>query len=348
MAKIYIKDLTREELGDELAKLGAKPYAADQVYDWLYKKKAASFEAMTNLKKELRDRLEAAMEISLVEPAARQVSALDGTQKFLLKLKKGGMVECVFLPYPGRLSACISTQAGCRQACSFCATATMGLKRNLSCGEIVDQLLFLERETGQTVRNLVFMGMGEPLDNYDEVKKAVAMLHDQEGINLGARRMTLSTCGLAPEIERLGEEKWPVSLAISLNATTDAERDRIMPINRRYPLWRLMAAAKKYADLSGRSVTFEYVLIAGVTDGVERADRIAGLVRGIPCKINLIPLNKVKRKAFETSPDEAVRAFHAELMKRGLRVYTRAEKGDDIDAACGQLRVSYETETAAV
>ena len=219
--KIFIKDLSHQELLDILVKEGAKSYAADQVFEWVYKKKIQSFDDMSNIKKDLREKLKNILELTQVEVMQKQVSALDGTRKYLLKLKRGGMVESVFLPFPGRFSACISSQVGCREACSFCATATMGLVRHLSSGEIVDQLFFLEQDTGQTISNIVFMGMGEPLDNYENVKKAVFLIHDKDGLNKGARKITVSTCGLAPEIEKIAEEQWPVSLAISLNAPAD-------------------------------------------------------------------------------------------------------------------------------
>ncbi len=338
--KIFIKDLTRPELSLWLSHFGAKPYTAEQVFEWLYKKRAQNFGAMTNIKKELQSKLEGGAEISSLDLARQQNSRLDGTKKFLFKLRRGGKVESVALPFEGRMTACISTQEGCRQACRFCATGAMGFKRDLFSGEIIDQLIQMEQVLGQQISNIVIMGMGEPLDNLENVRKAVFLLNDKDGLNKSSRKVTLSTCGLAPQIEQIAREKWPVSLAVSLNAPEDSLRSSLMPINRRYPLKQLVRSLQAYHSLTGKMVTFEYVLLAGVNDSLDQAKKIPGLVQGIPCKFNLIPFNRSGKKSFIKPDEVSVKIFQDFLLKKGIRTMIRTEKGGDIDAACGQLHAA--------
>lgn len=308
---------------------------------WLYRHDVERVDQMTNLSKELREKLAAQSRIERLSIAAKERSA-DGTHKLLLRLHDGATVEAVMIPEGSRRTACISSQAGCGIGCPFCATALGGLVRNLTAGEIVDQVLALQRVTGETVTNVVFMGMGEPFANYAQVIKAARLLTDPNGFGIGARHITVSTSGVVPAIRRFAGEGRQFVLAISLHAATDDVRDRLVPLNRKYPIAQLMDACRVYIEETGRRITFEYVMIRGVNDGRDQATHLVRLLKGMLCHVNLIPLNPVPESGFERSEPQSVRRFAKILQDEGIKVTVRKERGVDIQAACGQLRRSRE------
>jgi len=329
-----LKNLTLEGLIQFLAGQGKERYRATQLFKWLYQHDAASFEEMTNLSKALREELATTARISRLEPETVEVGN-DGTRKYLFRLADGNAVESVLIPDEDRNTLCISTQAGCAMQCAFCLTGTFKLTRNLTTAEIVNQILAVRRDV--EVRNIVLMGMGEPLHNLENVIAALQIMVNDNGLKLSSRRVTVSTCGLVPELERLGREV-TVNLAVSLNATTDELRDRIMPVNRRYPIATLLAALKKFPLPGRRKITIEYVLLGGLNDTPEDAKRLVRLLSDIPCKINLIPFNPHEGADFRPPTKAALDAFHKYLLDRHFTVITRDSRGSDISAACGQLK----------
>ncbi len=339
MSKQNLKDLSPAELADWFAARGEAPYRARQVFRWLHRRAACSFAEMTDLPVGLRERLEREATPGCARVARRQEDPHDGTVKLLLELEDGEAVETVRLRYRFGHTVCVSIQVGCRMGCVFCASTVGGLVRNLSAGEMVEQVLAAQRDLGGRGRvgRVVLMGIGEPLENYDAVVKFLRLLHEPAGLGLSYRRMTLSTCGLVPEIRRLAGEGMPSNLAVSLHAPEDELRSRLMPVNRRYPLADLLAACGEYARRTGRRVTFEYALISGVNDDPELARSLARRLEGLVCHVNLIPLNPSGR-GYVASPPERVAAFRAALERAGVPVTVRRELGTGIDAACGQLR----------
>jgi 23S rRNA (adenine2503-C2)-methyltransferase len=331
--------LTRKDLASRMTGMGLPGYRATQLYSWVYQKHEPHAEQMNNLPRALRERLGAYCEVSLPEVASVHSSADGLTHKFVLALRDGSHVECVSMRTEKRLTYCTSSQAGCALACAFCATGVMGLKRNLRAEEIVAQVVLMQRFNGWRERrfNLVFMGMGEPLVNYGPVMQAIHILHDTHGLDVGARRITVSTCGIVPQMDRLAEEGLPLGLALSLHATTDELRDRLVPVNKRFPLAQLIPAAHRYGRRTGRRVTLEYVLLAGVNDGPEDARRLARIARQIPSKVNLIPYNPVPGLPWERPTPESVQAFAEWLYPHAPAVMVRNTQGSEIWAACGQL-----------
>lgn len=338
-----LRGLPREHVEALVASLGEKPYRARQLFRWLHRAGAATLGEMTDVPRALRDALARAARLTTLERAAEQRST-DGTIKWTWRTRDGKLVESVCMPEEDRRTLCVSSQVGCAVGCTFCLTGTMGLARNLEPGEIVDQVHRANRrlvelgaaEGPRPLTNLVFMGMGEPLANYRNLKVALDLLLSEDGPQFSQRHVTVSTSGLVPTIRRLGEET-PVKLAVSLNATTDAQRDALMPINRRWPLAELMAACREFPVRNGRRITFEYVLLGGVNDALEDARRLAELVRGIPAKVNLIPYNANPGLPYVAPPAERVVAFQEALAARHLTVVVRKNRGRDISAACGQL-----------
>jgi 23S rRNA (adenine2503-C2)-methyltransferase len=327
--------MTLEELTDFLAGRGKERFRARQIMRWIYRHAAADFSVMTTLSRDLRAELESSAMISRLQVIKVEESS-DGTRKYLFQLEDGESVETVRIPMEkGRATLCVSTQVGCAMGCSFCITGTMGLKRNLTPAEIVNQVC--EVMPDYPVNNIVFMGMGEPLQNFAHVGTALQILHMEEGFGFSSRRMTVSTCGLVPEIRRMGE-CFPASLAISLNATTDDLRDRLMPVNRRYPLAELMAACRDYPLRQRQRITFEYILIRDLNDRRADARRLVRLLHGIKAKVNLIPFNEYPQSPFRTSGEERMDAFQSYLLDHGLVAVRRASRGRDISAACGQLK----------
>jgi len=339
--KTNIKLLGRGELRMRLGEIGVKAFRADQILRWIYSHHATSFEAMTNIAKLDRDRLSPVFSL----PAPRIIRterSSDGTRKFLFQLEDDHTIESVLIPDEDRQTLCISSQVGCQQACRFCLTGANGFIRNLASYEIADQVLeiahLMKQENVNTITNIVLMGMGEPLANLDAVLSALETITAGHGLGFSPRRVTVSTSGLVPAIEHLGRSGIKVNLAVSLNATTDEVRDRIMPINKRYPIKELLSACRRYPLEPRRRITFEYVLLRGVNDSFEDADRLVGMLRGIKCKINLIPFNPFPGSEFKRPDADAVRRFQKILLNHRYTAPVRESRGQDISAACGQLR----------
>jgi 23S rRNA (adenine2503-C2)-methyltransferase len=335
--RVALKNLTAEELEGFVATLGEKPYRARQIMEWIYQHHASSFEEMTNLPKALRAQLDARSYLSCLT-ARKVTTSSDGTHKFLFTLNDGSCIESVLIPEKKHLTICVSTQVGCALGCTFCLTGTRGLTRNLRASEIVSQICAIRKDfllESDTV-NIVFMGMGEPLANYDNTRKAIYILTDPFGCNVSHRRITVSTAGLIPEIRRLGHDL-PVNLAISLNAATNTLRNKLMPINKKYPLDELLVAASKAFLPSRKRITFEYILMGNVNDSLKDARALASLLRGVRCKINLIPLNEHTATDFKSPDSATVERFREFLVSQNFTALVRYSKGNDIAAACGQL-----------
>ena len=333
-----LKSLTLEELKEELKEGGFPAYRAGQLYRWLHVQLAEDPEEMTNLPAKLKQYLSENYTITRLQVADRQISRLDGTQKFLFQLPDGETIESVFMKYKFGNSVCVSSQVGCRMVCRFCASTLDGLRRNLLPGEILEEIYTIHRLTGEKISHVVVMGTGEPLDNYENLLKFLRMLTDENGQNLSMRNVTVSTCGMVPRIYDLAREKLSITLALSLHATTDERRREIMPIANTYTISECMAACRYYFEETGRRVTFEYSLIKGVNDSLRDAKELAALAGSISAHINLIPVNPVRERDYEQPDLSAVQAFRAKLEKHGINVSIRRVLGRDIDGACGQLR----------
>ncbi|RKH42026.1 23S rRNA (adenine(2503)-C(2))-methyltransferase RlmN [Corallococcus sicarius] len=341
---VDVASLSREKLALFLSEqLGERPFRASQLYRWIHQRGATSFEEMTDLSKGLREKLKAQAEIVPLEKDLEQRS-VDGTIKYRFKTRDGRFIESVYMPSEDRKTLCVSTQVGCAMACTFCMTGTLGLKRNLTAGEIVAQVHAVNREvrrnesleTLRPLTNLVFMGMGEPLHNFENLKTALSILQSQEGPNFSHRHITVSTVGLVPMIERFGVET-DVKLAISLNASTDEQRSKTMPVNRKWNIAALLDACRKFPLRQGRRITFEYVLLKGFNDSDEDAHRLKELLRDIPAKVNLIPYNENPGLGFQTTGEERAEEFRAILAEAHVAAYIRRNRGRDIAGACGQL-----------
>lgn len=337
--KINIKNMTNEELGNFFQNLGEEKYRGKQVFKWL-NEGVYSFDEMSNIPKSIKEKLSEEAFIEKLKMLKKQESTVDGTIKFLFQLSDGNTIESVFMKYKFGNSLCISSQAGCRMGCIFCASAIGGLKRNLLPSEMLDQLIMTEKETGEKINNLVVMGTGEPFDNYDNLCKFLAIIHDPQGINMGLRNITVSTCGLISGIKRFAEDFPQVNLAISLHGPNDTIRENIMPINKRYNVNELLRECRWYTETTGRRITFEYALINKINDGVEHAEELARKLKGMNCHVNLIPLNHISESGLKGSNGKAVKSFKEILEKRGIQVTVRREMGSDIDGACGQLRAT--------
>ena len=338
-----IYDKSFEELQDWLKENGEKPFHAKQIFRWLYEKRVYDFREMSDLSVSLREKLQQSFALQLPEEADRQTS-VDGTVKHLYRLQDGQMVESVLMVFDYGYSACLSTQVGCNMGCTFCASGLLKKQRDLTAGEIVQQALSIQKDLdqeGERLGNLVLMGTGEPFDNYDNVMKALSILNHPFGLAIGARHISISTCGLVPKIRRFAREGVQYNLAISLHASNDELRSRLMPIDRAYPLSELMSALDEYAETNSRRLTFEYLLLDGVNDQEQNADELKELLKGRNAYINLIPYNTVKEKDYKSSSAKRTLAFYDMLKKRGVAVTLRQKKGDDIDAACGQLRANH-------
>ena len=333
-----LKSLTLEELKEELKEGGFPAYRAGQLYRWLHVQLAEDPEEMTNLPAKLKQFLSENYTMTRLQVADRQISRLDGTQKFLFQLPDGETIESVFMKYKFGNSVCVSSQVGCRMGCRFCASTLDGLRRNLLPGEILEEIYTIHRLTGEKISHVVVMGTGEPLDNYENLLKFLRMLTDENGQNLSMRNVTVSTCGMVPRIYDLAGEKLSITLALSLHATTDERRREIMPIANTYTISECMAACRYYFEETGRRVTFEYSLIKGVNDSLRDAKELAALAGSISAHINLIPVNPVRERDYEQPDLSAVQAFRAKLEKHGINVSIRRVLGRDIDGACGQLR----------
>lgn len=332
---IDIKSMSLQEMGDFLQSIGQPAYRAKQVFTWLHKG-ARSFDEMTDLPKSLRDQLAGSCLLTPPKVARKQVSRLDGTMKYLWELADGNCIESVLMRYHHGNTVCISSQVGCRMGCAFCASTIAGKVRDLTPAEMLDQVLFTQLDSGLEISNIVLMGIGEPMDNFDTVRKFLELVNHPDGMNIGMRHISLSTCGVIPGIRLLGDLGLQLTLSVSLHAPDDETRSRIMPVNRAYPVDELFAACHEYFRKTGRRISFEYAMIDGVNDHDWQADLIAKRLKGMPGHVNLIPLNDVVESPFK--PSRRIAAFQKRLESHGLTATVRRSLGGDIDASCGQLR----------
>lgn len=333
-----IKDYNLEELKQELIELGEKPFRAEQIFKWIHQENVTSFDEMTNLSLELRQKLKENYSLCIYNIIRKQESKTDGTKKYLFDVLDGNAIESVLMKYHHGYSVCVSTQIGCKMGCKFCASTGIKFIRNLSSGEIVEQILAIERDENIRVSNVVFMGIGEPLDNYDNVVNAIRIINNPKGINIGARHISVSTSGLVPKIYKLAEENIQCTLSISLHATTDEKRSAMMPVNNTYNIKELLQACKDYTTKTNRRISFEYALVKGNNDNLEDAKALADLLKGMLCHVNLIPINEIENGTFKQSSIDNIIKFRDYLNSRGIVATIRRELGSDIDAACGQLR----------
>ena len=341
MEKTDIRSLSLEELKAWFKEQGEKPFRAGQLYQWMHQKLAGSFDEMTNLSKSLREKLAEETEYTVLKPVEILTSEIDGTQKYLFELKDGNVIESVLMKYHHGNSVCISSQVGCRMGCRFCASTIGGKKRDLTVSEMLEEVYEIQKISGERVSNLVLMGTGEPLDNYDNVRKFIQLLTDENGLHISQRNVTLSTCGIVPNIRRLADEELQITLALSLHASSQEKREKLMPIAKQYELSEVMDACRYYHDKTGRRLTFEYSLVGGVNDHAEDARELADLLKGLNGHVNLIPVNPIKEWDFVQPSSSVTQAFKNKLEKYGINVTIRREMGRDINGACGQLRRSY-------
>ena len=334
---IDLKDFEFGELSEYLNEIGEPKFRAKQIFSWLHKG-VEDYDEMTNISKATREKLRENTYVSTLKIREKYVSKLDGTVKYLFELPDKNCIESVVMRYHHGITICISSQVGCRMGCRFCASTIGGLYRNLTAGEILNQVIFAQKDLGERISNIVIMGIGEPLDNYDNIIKFLHNVNNENGINIGYRHITLSSCGVVSGIYRLAEEKLPITLTISLHAPNDKIRDTIMPINHKWNISELMKACKVYADTTGRRISFEYSLIHGVNDNIENAKELAELIRPLHGHVNLIPVNKVEERDFRKGSAQDIRAFCDMLTALGINATVRRELGSDISASCGQLR----------
>ncbi len=332
-----IKDYSLDELKEELKEIGEKPFRAEQIFKWLYEASVSNFDDMTNLSLELREKLKQVYEIKEFKILKKQVAS-DGTKKYLFDVLDGNAIETVLMEYHHGFSICVSSQIGCKMGCKFCASTGIPFARNLTAGEIIEQIMAVERDAGVRISNIVFMGIGEPLDNYDNVVKAIRIINHPKGLNIGARHISISTSGLVPKIYQLAEENIQCTLSISLHATTDEQRSKMMPVNNRYNIEELLQACKDYIEKTHRRISFEYALAKENNDNLEDAKRLVKLLKGMLCHVNLIPINKIENGSYTKSSNENIMKFRDYLNDHGIVATIRRELGSDIDAACGQLR----------
>lgn len=333
-----IKSMSLQELEIIIKEKGEKAFRAKQIYQWIHQKQVSSYEEMSNIPLKLREILEEDYPLMKLNMIQVQESSLDGTRKYLFGLEDGNMVESVWMKYHHGNSVCISSQVGCRMGCRFCASTLDGLERNLKPSEMLEQIYSIIRHTGERVSNLVIMGTGEPMDNYENVVKFLRLLTGEEGYNMSQRNITVSTCGIVEGIRKLAEEKLQITLALSLHATTDEKRRQLMPVAYRYELKEVLKACEYYFEKTGRRVSFEYSLVAGVNDNLNDAKELADLVKGMNCHVNLIPVNPIKERDYRQSEKKQIEDFKNYLNNKGVTATVRREMGRDIDGACGQLR----------
>ena len=345
MEKKDIRSMTPEELETFVVNdLKDKKFRARQIYDWMHVKCVQNFDEMTNLSKDLRQKLSENATLCPVEKADCLISQIDGTRKYLFRMEDGSIIESVLMKYKHGNSVCISSQVGCRMGCRFCASTLLGLERNLNTSEMLGQIYAIQRDTGERVSNVVIMGTGEPLDNYDAVVRFIRMISDEKGLNISQRNITLSTCGIVPKIYQLADEHLQITLAISLHASDNEKRKSMMPIANKYDMDTLLEACRYYYETNGRRLTFEYSLARGVNDSPEDARALAKLLKGFMWHVNLIPINPVEERSYVQSDRKSIVNFKNSLEKYGGNVTIRREMGRDIQAACGQLRRRYMTQ----
>jgi len=341
MEKIDIKSLNYDELADYIVSIGEKKFRAAQLYSWMHEKLACSYDEMTNISDKLKKVLKENTLYTCLEPVRVQESQIDGTKKYLFRLYDGNLIESVFMRYHHGNSVCISSQVGCKMGCRFCASTLNGCVRNLEPSEMLDQIYRIQSLTGERVSNIVIMGSGEPMDNYDNVVKFLGLINSEKGLNISQRNITVSTCGLVPRIKQLAELKLQITLAISLHAPNDELRKTMMPIAYTYSIEQIMDACRYYLLQTARRISFEYSLVKGVNDSPECARQLIKLVHGMNCHINLIPVNPIKERDYEQSEKNSIHNFKEILEKAGVNVTIRREMGRDIDGACGQLRQNH-------
>ena len=341
MDKKDIASFGYDELIEEMKQIGEKPFRAKQIYSWLHEKLADSFDEMTNLSKALQEKLDHEYEIKKVTMAARQISQVDPTEKFLFELEDGNMIESVLMKYNYGNSVCISSQVGCRMGCRFCASTIDGLERNLTVSEMLRQIYHIQKITGERVSNIVVMGTGEPLDNYDNFVKFIHMISDEHGLHISQRNITASTCGIVPNILRLSEEGLQITLALSLHGSNQEKRKKLMPVANKYELSEVLNACDVYFEKTGRRVTFEYSLVKGVNDQPEDIRELTAILKHRNCHLNVIPVNPIRERDFQKPDSKNAQEFKNKLEKNGINVTIRRERGSDIDGACGQLRRRY-------
>lgn len=340
----HLYDMTFQDMESWLKELGEPKYRAEQVFQWLYQRRVQSVDEMTNLSKTLRQKLMETTVLQISEEVTRQVSKVDATVKFLLSWPDQVTVETVLMRHDYGNSVCVSTQVGCKMGCTFCASTLGGMIRQMSAGEMMEQLMFSQRlldESDERVSSIVLMGSGEPMDNFDAAMKFIDIVNDAHGLNIGQRHITISTVGLVPGIIRLADEGRPITLAVSLHAATDELRSSMMPVNKAYPIAKLMEACQYYYKQTGKRISFEYALIGKTNDSLDDARKLAKLLRGLPCHVNLIPVNYVPERNYQRTPKDQILAFMNELKALDVNATVRREMGHDISAACGQLRAEH-------
>ncbi len=340
-----IKSLTYDEVMAFVTSIGEKPFRGKQLYEWMHVHRVASYQEMTNLSKAFRQQLEDTTTYTSLTKVDCQISKEDGTRKYLFALADGNVVESVLMRYKHGNSVCVSSQVGCRMGCRFCASTLDGLLRNLTASEILDQIYAIERDTKERVSNVVVMGTGEPMDNYDNIVRFVKLLSDEHGANISQRNITVSTCGIVPRMRQLADEKLQITLALSLHACNQQKRLELMPVANKYDIHEVVDACRYYFEQTGRRITFEYSLVGGVNDSSQDAEELTALLQGINCHVNLIPVNPIKERDYVQSNRAVVEAFKNKLEKNGINVTIRREMGRDIDGACGQLRRKHISET---
>ena len=332
-----IKDYNLDELKEEMLSIGEKSYRAEQIFKWIYVENVTDFNEMTNLSLELREKLKENYTLDIYKIIKKQESS-DGTKKYLFDVLDGNAIETVLMQYKHGYSICVSSQIGCKMGCKFCASTGIAFIRSLTSGEIVEQILSVGRDTGIKISNVVFMGIGEPLDNFDNVIKAIKIINNQKGLNIGARHISISTSGLVPKIYEIADMDLQCTLSISLHATTNEKRSKMMPINNKYSIEELIKACKYYIEKTNKRISFEYALAKDNNDNLDDAKALVKLLKGMLCHVNLIPINKIENGEFDTSTNENVMKFRDYLNNCGIVATIRRELGDDIEAACGQLR----------
>ncbi|MCR5215649.1 MAG: 23S rRNA (adenine(2503)-C(2))-methyltransferase RlmN [Lachnospiraceae bacterium] len=336
-----LKSLNYEELTEYVLGLGEPKFRAKQLYEWMHVKRVDSLEAMTNLPKSFKEKLSEDGIYTTLTPAAVLVSKIDGTRKYLWRLSDGNVIESVFMRYHHGNSVCISSQVGCRMGCKFCASTLDGLARNMTPSEMLEQIYGIEREVGEKISNVVVMGCGEPMDNFDNLLKFIELLTDEHGMHMSQRNLTVSTCGIVPRILQLAKKHLQITLAISLHASSNEQRKELMPIAETFSIDKLLDACRTYFEETGRRITFEYCVVAGGNDTLEDATRLSNLIQDMNCHVNLIPVNPIEERTFKQPTMDAIERFKNRLEKNGINVTIRREMGRDINGACGQLRKSY-------
>ncbi len=339
--KTDIKSMDLEELKTFFFDMGEKAFRAKQVYEWLHVRQVESFAEMTNLSKALREQLDETCRIITLKKEQVQISKLDGTRKYLFLLEDGNVIESVLMKYKHGNSVCISSQVGCRMGCRFCASTLDGLVRGLTPSEMLDQIYQIGKDIGERISNVVVMGTGEPMDNFDNLVKFITLLTDENGLHISQRNLTVSTCGIVPRMRELADKKLAITLALSLHASNQKKRLELMPVANKYDIHEVIDACRYYFEQTGRRVTFEYSLVGGVNDTKEDAKELTELIHGMNCHVNLIPVNPIKERDYVQSNTHVIEAFKEKLERGGLTVTVRREMGRDIDGACGQLRRKY-------